>query len=105
MSIDSPTPLLVGIGGLGHLGLLFSNALGAETFALSHSDSKLADAEKLGVDHDHFIITKDLKATAKQWARSFDLLICTSFQEDLPVSYNYFPFRSLDLFLTCPHVE
>lgn len=70
----------VGIGGLGHLGLLFSNALGAETYALSHSDSKLADAEKLGVDHDHFIVTKDLAATTKKYARKFDIIVCTSFQ-------------------------
>lgn len=40
---------IIGIGGLGHLALQMSNALGAETYALSHSDSKLADAEKLGV--------------------------------------------------------
>lgn len=71
---------IIGIGGLGHCALLFSAALGAETFALSHSDSKLADAEKLGVDAAHFIITKDLKATTKQWARTFDLIVCTSFQ-------------------------
>ena len=33
--------------------------MGAETFALSHSDSKLKDAEKLGVKAENFIITKD----------------------------------------------
>ncbi|KDE08731.1 hypothetical protein MVLG_01186 [Microbotryum lychnidis-dioicae p1A1 Lamole] len=76
---------VVGIGGLGHLALQFSNALGAETFALSHSDSKLTDAEKLGVKPENFIITKDETATAKKWARSFDLIVCTAFQDDMPI--------------------
>lgn len=39
---------IIGIGGLGHLGVQFAAALGTETWAISHSDSKRADAEKLG---------------------------------------------------------
>lgn len=62
------------------MGLQFAAALGAETFALSHSDSKIKDAEKLGVKPENFIITKDLAAVTKKYNRFFDLIICTSFQ-------------------------
>ncbi|MBW0495954.1 hypothetical protein O181_035669 [Austropuccinia psidii MF-1] len=82
---------IVGIGGLGHLGLQWSNALGAETFAISHSDSKLADAEKLGVKKENFIIAKDLEETVKKWSNKFDLIVCTSNQTDLPIDSLYFP--------------
>ena len=40
---------ILGVGGLGHLGLQFANAMGAEVYALSHSERKAEDAEKLGV--------------------------------------------------------
>lgn len=50
---------VVGIGGLGHLALLWASAMGAETFALSHSANKAGDAEKLGVKPENFIVTKD----------------------------------------------
>ncbi|KAI5120603.1 hypothetical protein M0805_008079 [Coniferiporia weirii] len=46
---------IVGIGGLGHYGILFAKALGAEVYAFSHSLSKAEDAKKLGADH--FIAT------------------------------------------------
>lgn len=39
---------IIGIGGLGHLGVQFSAALGADTWAISHSERKREDAEKLG---------------------------------------------------------
>lgn len=71
------------------LGLQFSKALGADTYALSHSDSKLHDAEGLGVKPENFIITKDVKACAKQWERKFDLLICTAFNSDMPIDSLY----------------
>jgi len=48
---------ILGIGGLGHFGLLWAKALGAEVWALSHSPDKEAEAKKLGADH--FISTKD----------------------------------------------
>lgn len=64
---------VVGIGGLGHLAILFSKALGAETWAISRSRSKEADSKKLGAD--------GYIATAEDgWERphkfSFDLIIC-----------------------------
>ncbi len=65
---------VVGIGGLGHLGLQFAKALGAEVTALSTSKDKEADARKLGADH--FVNTRDT-ADLKKIAGSFDLLLST----------------------------
>ncbi|KAK5114235.1 hypothetical protein LTR85_010300 [Meristemomyces frigidus] len=41
---------VVGIGGLGHMAVLFAKAMGCAVTALSSSDSKLDDALKLGAD-------------------------------------------------------
>ncbi|KAM0751629.1 GroES-like protein [Meredithblackwellia eburnea MCA 4105] len=80
---------VVGIGGLGHLALKWAEAMGAETFALSHSASKLSDAEKLGVKPENFIITKDEAAVAEKYVRSLDIIICTS-SHLLPIESLYF---------------
>jgi D-arabinose 1-dehydrogenase-like Zn-dependent alcohol dehydrogenase len=42
---------IVGIGGLGHLGLKFARALGAEVYAISTSSSKEKEAASLGAHH------------------------------------------------------
>jgi alcohol dehydrogenase (NADP+) len=47
--------------------------MGAEVYALSHSDRKLADAEKLGCKKENFIIAKDKEATKAKWSRTFDV--------------------------------
>ncbi|KAI3476433.1 hypothetical protein L1887_61999 [Cichorium endivia] len=39
---------IVGIGGLGHFGVMFAHALGAEVVAISHSPRKREDALKMG---------------------------------------------------------
>jgi len=63
---------IVGIGGLGHLGVQWSKALGAETYALTHSPSKTEDAKSLGaVDT---IVTTE-KDWAKKWAFKFDFIL------------------------------
>lgn len=38
---------IVAMGGLGHFGLMFAAAMGAEVFAISHSPRKEADAKKV----------------------------------------------------------
>merc|ERR1712226_757740 len=81
---------IVGIGGLGHLGLQWAKALGAEVFAISHSESKKIDAEKLGVKKENFIIAQNEEETAKKWENKFDLIVCTSFQKELPIDTLYF---------------
>jgi uncharacterized zinc-type alcohol dehydrogenase-like protein len=65
---------VMGFGGLGHMGVKFAHAMGAEVTVLSHSPSKEADARKLGADH--FVVTSD-PAQLKNVKRSFDLILNT----------------------------
>ena len=68
---------IIGIGGLGHFGLLFAKALGANVTAISHSESKKADAEKMGATR--FIATHSGKDDDfAPYKRSLDLIICTT---------------------------
>ncbi|KAG8685573.1 NADP-dependent alcohol dehydrogenase, partial [Ceratobasidium sp. 423] len=50
---------VMGLGGLGHYGILFAKALGTEVYVLSHSLNKMGNAKKLGADH--FIVTSEKK--------------------------------------------
>ena len=65
---------VMGLGGLGHMGVKFAHALGAEVTVLSHSSSKEADAKKMGADH--FIVTKDAK-DLNHLRKKFDLILNT----------------------------
>jgi len=65
---------VMGLGGLGHMGVKFAHALGAEVTVLSHSANKEADARKLGADH--FILTTDAEQM-KAVRRNFDLILDT----------------------------
>lgn len=65
---------VIGIGGLGHLGLQFANAFGAEVTAFSTSKDKEAEAKALGAHG--FVNTRDTGAL-KKVAGSFDFLLCT----------------------------
>jgi uncharacterized zinc-type alcohol dehydrogenase-like protein len=65
---------VVGLGGLGHLGVKFLKALGAEVTVVSHSASKQQDATRLGADD--FIATSDPGALARN-ARRFDFILDT----------------------------
>jgi uncharacterized zinc-type alcohol dehydrogenase-like protein len=65
---------VIGIGGLGHLGLQFARAFGAEVTALSTSKDKEAEALRLGAHH--FVNTRDMEAF-KKIAGSFDFLLST----------------------------
>lgn len=65
---------VMGLGGLGHMGVKFAHALGAEVTVLSHSPSKDADARQLGADH--FVVTSD-PAQLKLNKRKFDLILNT----------------------------
>ncbi|MCB9030249.1 MAG: NAD(P)-dependent alcohol dehydrogenase [Deltaproteobacteria bacterium] len=78
---------IVGLGGLGHMGVKFSHAFGAETALFTRSDSKVADAKKLGADH--VIISKD-EAQMEAHTRSFDLIIST-----VAASHDINPYISL----------
>jgi uncharacterized zinc-type alcohol dehydrogenase-like protein len=65
---------VIGIGGLGHLGLQFARAFGAEVTAFSTSTDKEEEARNLGAHH--FVNTRD-NGTLKKLAGSFDLLLST----------------------------
>jgi uncharacterized zinc-type alcohol dehydrogenase-like protein len=65
---------VIGIGGLGHLGIQFAKAFGAEVTAFSTSKDKEAEAKKLGAHN--FVNTRDTGAL-KKVAGSFDLLLST----------------------------
>ncbi|BFZ65287.1 hypothetical protein YB2330_006452 [Saitoella coloradoensis] len=74
---------IVGIGGLGHFGLLFAKALGARVTAISRSRSKEADARELGADD--FIATSE-EGWVQKYARHFDLIVCTANNADMPLA-------------------
>lgn len=77
---------IVGIGGLGHFGILFAKALGAEPVAISHSAKKKEDAEKLGAVQ--FISTGEDKNWIKENARTLDGIVCTANSHEMPI-YDY----------------
>jgi uncharacterized zinc-type alcohol dehydrogenase-like protein len=65
---------IVGIGGLGHMGVKLSHALGAHTVAFTTSAAKVADAKALGADE--VVVSKDAEQMAKH-ANSFDMILNT----------------------------
>ncbi|MEN9687812.1 MAG: hypothetical protein RL381_824 [Actinomycetota bacterium] len=65
---------VMGLGGLGHMGVKFAVAMGAEVTVLSHSANKRADAIAMGAHH--FVDTNDADAFASH-LRKFDLILNT----------------------------
>jgi uncharacterized zinc-type alcohol dehydrogenase-like protein len=65
---------VMGLGGLGHMGVKFAVAMGAEVTVLSHSPSKQADALAMGAHH--FVSTKEPE-NLKPLVKSFDLILNT----------------------------
>jgi len=65
---------VIGIGGLGHLGVQFAKAFGAEVTAFSTSKEKESEALALGAHH--FVNTRDTGAL-KKVAGSFDFMLST----------------------------
>ncbi len=63
---------VVGLGGLGHMAVKFSRALGAHTVVFTTSPSKKDDALRLGADE--VVLSRDANEMAKH-AGSFDLII------------------------------
>jgi alcohol dehydrogenase (NADP+) len=75
---------ILGIGGLGHFGILWAKALGAEVWALSHTPGKKAEALKLGADH--FVSTGD-KDWAKPLAFTFNFILnCADMTNEFDLS-------------------
>ncbi len=65
---------VVGLGGLGHMGVKFGVAFGAEVTVLSTSPKKEADAKALGAHH--FVVTSD-PAQIKAARATFDYILDT----------------------------
>jgi uncharacterized zinc-type alcohol dehydrogenase-like protein len=65
---------VIGIGGLGHMALQFANKWGCEVHAFTTSDSKEAEAKKLGA---HVVHNTKRDGELKKLAGAFDLIIST----------------------------
>ena len=65
---------IVGLGGLGHMGVKFAAAMGAEVVVFSTSPNKVAAARALGAHE--VVISSDADAMARQAAR-FDFILNT----------------------------
>ncbi len=78
---------IVGLGGLGHMGVKLSHALGAETVLFTRSDSKKEDGMRLGADA---VVVSGNEDEMQTHSRSFDLIIST-----VANSHNLDPYISL----------
>ena len=65
---------IIGIGGLGHMALQFANKWGCEVHAFTTSDSKEAEARKLGA---HYVHNTKQDGALKKLSGSLDLIIST----------------------------
>ncbi len=65
---------IMGLGGLGHMGVKFAHAMGAEVTVFSHSPNKESDALKMGADH--FVCTKEI-SVLEPLRKQFDLILNT----------------------------
>ncbi|WP_347331604.1 NAD(P)-dependent alcohol dehydrogenase [Marinimicrobium locisalis] len=75
---------VIGMGGLGHMGVKFAKALGAEVTIFTRSESKVAEAKKQGADH--VVISTDEKQMEAA-AETFDFLLDT-----VPVQHDLNPY-------------
>lgn len=74
---------ILGLGGLGHFGVMFAKALGAETWVISRTRAKEAEAKKLGADG--FIATAE-QGWFKEHRFSFDIIInCANSSKGFPI--------------------
>jgi uncharacterized zinc-type alcohol dehydrogenase-like protein len=64
----------MGLGGLGHMGVKFAAALGADVTVFSHSEQKESDAKSMGAKN--FIITRGSE-WHKPLRKKFDLILNT----------------------------
>jgi D-arabinose 1-dehydrogenase-like Zn-dependent alcohol dehydrogenase len=75
---------VMGIGGLGHFGVLFAKALGARVVAISHNEKKRDVALQLGADE--YISTHE-KDELKKRAKSFTHILCTGCGQDFKCKF------------------
>lgn len=75
---------VIGMGGLGHMGVKFAHALGAEVTIFTRSESKVAEARKQGADH--VVISSDPEQMAAV-TETFDFMLDT-----IPVTHDMNPY-------------
>jgi D-arabinose 1-dehydrogenase-like Zn-dependent alcohol dehydrogenase len=66
---------IIGVGGLGHMGIQYAAAMGCETWAISTSNAKEAEAKTFGATH--FLVSTDPEQMAAQ-KNTFDFILCTA---------------------------
>jgi uncharacterized zinc-type alcohol dehydrogenase-like protein len=66
---------IVGLGGLGHMGVKFSHALGAHTVLFTTSPGKAADAKRIGA---HEVVVSTDATDMRRHAGSFDMILDTA---------------------------
>ncbi len=82
---------VIGLGGLGHMGVKLSHALGAKTIMITSSPNKAADALKLGADE---VLLSTEAAAMQARANQFDFLLDTI---PVPHDFNaYMPLLKVD---------
>jgi uncharacterized zinc-type alcohol dehydrogenase-like protein len=75
---------VIGMGGLGHMGVKFASAMGAEVTIFTRSESKVAEAKKQGAHH---VIVSTDEAQMKAAAETFDFMLDT-----VPVPHDINPY-------------
>lgn len=78
---------VIGLGGLGHMGIKFAKALGAEVTMITTSSEKAKDARRLGADE---VLLSTDRAQMARAASSFDFLLDT-----VPVGHDLNPYLGL----------
>lgn len=74
---------VIGLGGLGHMAVLFARALGAdEVVGISRRRAKRAEALELGCTE--YIATAEDEGWERSWERRFDLIISTASGSGMP---------------------
>jgi uncharacterized zinc-type alcohol dehydrogenase-like protein len=63
---------IIGIGGLGHLGIQFARAMGAEVYAISRSEDKRDEAVRFGAHH--FVVSNE----SAPFAGELDFILSTA---------------------------
>jgi uncharacterized zinc-type alcohol dehydrogenase-like protein len=77
---------VVGLGGLGHMGVKFAHALGANVVLFTTSANKTADALRLGADE---VVVSKNPAEMQKHERSFNFILdCVSAEHDMNAYLN-----------------
>jgi len=75
---------IIGVGGLGHFGVMFAKALGADkVVGISRKGDKRDDVLKMGADE--YIATDEDENWASKNSRSLDLIVCTVSSPKMPL--------------------